>query len=68
MFILRLILLFIFGLLVRRVYLAFKSATSGGRPDPNHGKPPGKDDSDKPPAMDDLTEQDIDDADFEEIP
>jgi hypothetical protein len=68
MSILRLILLFVFGLLVRRVYLAFKSATSGSRPDPNHGKPSGNSDPGKPQAMDDLTEQDISDADFEEIP
>ena len=64
----RLILLFIFGLLVRRVYLSFKSAVSGGRPDPNHGKPSGNTDPVQPPPMDDLTEQDISDADFEEIP
>ena len=64
----RLILLFIFGLLVRQVYRAFKSVGSGGHPSKNHGKPSRNSDPEKSQATDELTEQDIDDADFEEIP
>jgi hypothetical protein len=68
MFILRLILLFISGLLVRRLYLAFKAVGTGGHPSPNHGKPDRNNNPGNPRPVDDMTEQDISDADFEEIP
>ena len=54
MTVIRLILLFLLGLLGRIIYRAFKS--------------PVKNAPEKPQVMDDLTEQDISDADFEEIP
>jgi hypothetical protein len=54
MTIIRLILLLFLGLIGRRIYRAFKS--------------PVKDAPENPQVMDDLTEQDISDADFEEIP
>jgi len=68
MLILRLILLFIFGLLVRRLYLAVKAVGTGGYPSPDHKKSGRKNDPGKTKPVDDLTEQDISDADFEEIP
>ncbi len=58
MTIIRLILLFLLGLLGRRIYRAFK---------PSGPKAPSKV-TPESQAMDDLTEQDISDADFEEIP
>ena len=58
MTIIRLILLFFLGLLGRRIYRAFKP--SGPKPQPKV--------TPESQAMDDLTEQDISDADFEEIP
>ena len=58
MTIIRLILLFLLGLLGRRIYRAFK---------PSGPKAPPKV-TPETQAMDDLTEQDISDADFEEIP
>ena len=70
MTIFRLLLLFLFGRLVRRFYLSVKSRVfpaAGGRP-----RNPGVENGSTPPQpgkpMKDLTEQDISDADFEEIP
>jgi hypothetical protein len=60
----RFILLVFLGLMVRRIYLSFK-----GRKRSEFGSndgDPGESSTERP--MKDLTEQDIDDADFEEIP
>ena len=66
----RILIFILFGLLVRRFYLSVKSrvisnpsgpARKQGVNDPGSPQPP-----DQP--MKDLTEQDISDADFEEIP
>jgi hypothetical protein len=65
---LRLLLLLLVGLVVRRLYLAFKSVKAGGYPSPDHGQRSRDKGPKKPKRMDDLTEQDISDADFEEIP
>ena len=62
---LQLLLLFMVGLFVRRLYLGAKRRRpSRPRPDPTpHGTSPnGRQELDK------LTQQDISDADFEEIP
>jgi hypothetical protein len=70
MFIIRFLLLLFLILLVRRVYLAYKS--SGTRKQfrstkgPAPKRAPGA--KRKNQGMEDLTEQDISDADFEEIP
>ena len=69
MTIIRLLLLLFLGLLVRRVYRTVKAslAAVGGR-----GGPTGVAQDGHPsvanPEVKDLTEQDISDADFEEIP
>ena len=62
--ILRILLLFLLFLMGRRLYRAFRDT---GRP---RVRRPGPDRADKPgqKKMKDLTDQDIDDADFEEIP
>ena len=66
----RILIFFLFGLLVRRFYLSLKSrvisnpsgsARNQGAKDPGSPQQPGQ-------PMNDLTEQDISDADFEEIP
>lgn len=70
MTIFRLLLLFLFGLLVRRFYLSVKSRVMPHVTGPGP-KPGVKDGNQAPEAgqpMTDLTEQDISDADFEEIP
>lgn len=68
--ILRLLLFVFLGLVVRRVYLSVKASLSAAG---SRGGGRGPDSPDKDPAgansdMKDLTEQDISDADFEEIP
>ncbi len=66
----RILIFFLFGLLVRRLYLSLKSrvisnptgsAPGGGVNDPGSAQQSGQ-------PLKDLTEQDISDADFEEIP
>jgi hypothetical protein len=68
MMIFRLILLALLGLLGRRIYLALKGG-SPARPGPSARDrahpPPGPDGAE---PLRDLTDQDISDADFEEIP
>lgn len=70
MSIIRFILLVFLGLMVRRMYLAVKRRGLGGRGgsagNTGSGQQTGNPPSD--PSMQDLTEQDISDADFEEIP
>jgi len=70
MFIIRLILIIFFVLMGRRLYIALKSSGSRGRsrsaPRPTGPATRGADQH--PQGMEDLTEQDISDADFEEIP
>jgi hypothetical protein len=70
MTIFRLLLLFLFGLLVRRFYLSVKSRVMPNAADSSAKRDAG-DMNNAPTAdqpMKDLTEQDISDADFEEIP
>ncbi len=68
--ILRLLLFVFLGLMVRRVYLSVKASLSsagsrsGGRGPASPDEGPAGANSE----MKDLTEQDISDADFEEIP
>ncbi len=66
----RLLIIFLFGLLVRRLYLSVKSRVISDPSGP--GRKRGLDDQSSSPGPDqpmkDLTEQDISDADFEEIP
>jgi hypothetical protein len=66
----RLLLFFLFGLLVRRTYLSFKSRIASGPAGPAPGSGTGGGNSQPGPGQvpPDLTEQDISDADFEEIP
>jgi hypothetical protein len=70
MFIIRFLFLIFLGLMARRLYLAFKArgAPTAGRP--GRGSPgPGKPGTKRPGGgLENLTEQDISDADFEEIP
>ena len=70
MFIIRFILLVFLGLMARRLYLAFKSRGPAAASRSGQGSAgPGKPGTNRPEhGMEDLTEQDIDDADFEEIP
>jgi len=66
----RLLLFFLFGLLIRRFYLSLKSRVISASP--GSARRPGTQDVSSPlppdPPLKDLTEQDISDADFEEIP
>ncbi len=66
----RILIFFLFGLLVRRFYLSLKSRVVSDRSGPARDQ--GTDGPGSPPQPDqplkDLTEQDISDADFEEIP
>ena len=70
MFIIRFLLLVFLGLMARRLYLSFKSRGSGSSARSKQGSPPPGEPGTKRTGqgMDDLTEQDISDADFEEIP
>ncbi len=66
----RILIFFLFGLLVRRFYLSLKSrvvADRGGPPRNGGTDGPGSHPEPDQPLKD-LTEQDISDADFEEIP
>jgi hypothetical protein len=67
--IVQLILLFMFGLLIRRFFRALKM---GSQPrNPRQGNGSHSDQGNETPAKEalrDITEQEIDDADFEEIP
>ena len=66
----RILIFFLFGLLVRRLYLSLKSRVISNPTGPAPGR--GANDRGNAPKsgqpMEDLTEQDISDADFEEIP
>ena len=66
----RLLIFFLFGLLVRRFYLSLKSRVISNPTGP--GRSQGVDGRSRSSSIDqpmkDLTEQDISDADFEEIP
>jgi hypothetical protein len=66
----KLFLFFLFGLLVRRAYLSLRSLAKPGPSGPAQGPGNGSGNGPPPPgrAAGDLTEQDISDADFEEIP
>jgi hypothetical protein len=67
MFLIRLLLWLLVGIMVRRLYRAFKAAgQKKRRPKVDDPGTPGGDPADADYA--DLTEQGIDDADFEEIP
>ena len=68
--IIRIIVLFFLGLLARRFYLAMKSrAHAGGSRFSRSSETPGVSHASQPKQpIQDLTEQDISDADFEEIP
>ena len=69
MIIFRIILLFFLGLLGRRLYVAFRAlGSAGGRGAAPSGDQSGAGVPGSDRAMKDLTEQDISDADFEEIP
>jgi hypothetical protein len=70
MFIIRFILLVFLGLLGRRIYLALKSSGSrrSGQSSHRPAGPATGGPQQNPQGMEDLTEQDISDADFEEIP
>ncbi len=64
---LRILLLFLLGMMVRRLYLSFRNAAKARRSRENDQvRNPGHEPTD--PGYTDLTEQGIDDADFEEIP
>jgi hypothetical protein len=68
--ILRLILLFLLGLMGRSIYRALKFPGNAGRsrpPKTSEGSTESRT-SRTSQVMDDLTEQEISDADFEEIP
>ncbi len=63
----RLLLFLLLGMMIRRLFLSFGKARKAKRqPESEQVRPP----QGKPtePDMADLTEQGIDDADFEEIP
>ena len=60
MFILRLILLFFLGLLGRQLVRAWRGSSVAPPREPATGSPP--------PPKGPLTDQDISDADYEEIP
>ena len=63
----RLLLLFLVGLMARRIYRAVKGAGQKRRRPPRENvETPGGGQADS--GFTDLTEQGIDDADFEEIP
>ncbi len=62
MSLMRLLLLFLLGLMARRLFLAFRRSQSQERPSAGAERAP------EEPRYSDLTEQGIDDADFEEIP
>jgi len=65
MFLLKLIWLFLLGVLVRRVYLGWKRISTHTRSSASKvQETPKQGDHDQGP----LTDQDISDADFEEIP
>ena len=67
MFLIRLLLLLLVGIMVRRLYRGFKAVRQKKRrPKADDARTPdgGPDDA----GYADLTEQGIDDADFEEIP
>lgn len=67
MFLVRLFFLILVGITARRLYRAFKGKSAGkgfGQSETVHT--PGADQTSSEPS--DLTEQGIDDADFEEIP
>ncbi len=67
MFLMRLLLLFLFGIMLRRLYRAFRSNMQRGASQKRDGvNSPSGEQAD--PDYADLTEQGIDDADFEEIP
>ena len=68
--ILRLILLFFLGLMGRSIYRALKFPGHAGRTRPSHTPTgsTGRRTARTSQPVDDLTEQDISDADFEEIP
>jgi len=70
MIIIRILLFALLGLLGRGIYRAFKSSGSLNRRGPSGGpeESPGHNGPQTSRPMDDLTEQDISDADFEEIP
>ncbi len=68
MFLMRLILLVLLGLMLRRIFRAVRSVAkreTRRRQDPGVRTPPNQRPSTE---YSDLTEQGIDDADFEEIP
>lgn len=69
--ILRLLLLFFVGLFVRRLFTKgpkTKSDTFRSSDSSSHGPSGNKNTKEKPESLRDITEQEIDDADFEEIP
>ena len=68
MFLIRLFLLFFVGMMIRRLFRSIRSKAGKTSAQESEGvRQPGGSAADKPDYKD-LTEQGIDDADFEEIP
>ena len=68
MTILRILLLILLFLMGRRVYRNLKAMGRPAKPGPGGGTGRAQDSRESAPGMQDLTDQDISDADFEEIP